>query len=152
MEKKPRCLKATRLFTCNDLLSLLNFPVIIPRRVAEGEVHEELCQFFDDLIPHGMEHGVMVAERIEDDTDHDERELRQGEADLPENSLPWRIADEEIQAEDGHDADADMNRRVKGHFRRAGNETRPHESSRKARMRKTTADGSHMPCVGEPCE
>lgn len=84
--------------------------------MAEGEVHEELRQLLDDLIPHGMEHGVMVAERIEGDTDHDERELRQGEADLPEDSLPWRIADEEIQAEDGGDADADMDRRVKGHF------------------------------------
>lgn len=84
--------------------------------MAEGEVHEELRQFFDDLIPHGMEHGVMVAERIEDDTDHDERELRPREADLFENSFPRRIADKEIQAEDGGDADADMDRRVKGHF------------------------------------
>ena len=30
--------------------------------------------------------------------------------------------------------------------------TRPHESSRKARIRKIPADGSHMPCVGELCE
>lgn len=84
--------------------------------MTEGEVHEELRQFFDELIPHGVEHGVMVAERIEGDADHDERELRPREADLPQDSFPWRIADEEIQAEDGGDADADMDRHVKGHF------------------------------------
>lgn len=105
-----------------NLFLFLNLPIIIPRGVAEGEVHEELCQLFDELIPHGVEHGVMIAERIEGDADHDERELRPGEADLPKDSFPRRIADEEIQAEDGHDADADMNRRVKGHFRRAGND------------------------------
>lgn len=84
--------------------------------MAEGEVHEELRQLLDDLIPHSVEHSVVVAERIEGDADHDERELRQGEADFPKDSFPRRIADEEIQAEDGGDADADMDRRVKGRF------------------------------------
>ena len=83
--------------------------------MAESEIHQELGQLFDYLIPYGVEHGVMVAERIEGNADHDERKLCPWEGDLFENTFPRHVADKQVEAEHRHDTHGRVDRRAVRH-------------------------------------
>lgn len=90
--------------------------IIIPRRMTEEGIHEQLRQFFDLLVTNGVEDRVMIPNRDGNHAGNDGNQMNPRERDLPENSLPRNKTDQAVQTEHRENSDAAVDSRAEGHF------------------------------------
>ena len=100
-------------------LLFFEMQVIIPRRMAEESIHEQLSQFLDLLVTYGMEDRMMIANRDGDHAGNESNQMNPRKRDLPENPLPRNKTDQAVQTEHRENSDASVNSSAERHFRRS---------------------------------
>lgn len=100
-------------------LLFFEMQVIVPRRMPEESIHEQLGQFFDLLVTKSVEDRVMIAHRDGDHAGNESNQMDPRERDLPKNSLPRNKADQAVQTEHRENSDASVNSSAERHFRRS---------------------------------